>query len=69
MAEDENAASLLAKKDYARAVPLLKREHEKYMNELNQFCTSRAIPYFRTDTKVPFDELVLRIFRQGGFLR
>src|SRR5687768_14240510 len=30
MAEDENAASLLAKKDYARAVPLLKREHEKY---------------------------------------
>ena len=30
MAEEENAASLLAKKDYARAVPLLKREHEKY---------------------------------------
>ena len=31
MAEEvENAASLLAKKDYVRAVPLLKREHEKY---------------------------------------
>jgi len=46
-----------------------KREHEKYMSELNQYCTRRAIPYFRTDTQVPFDELVLRIFRQGGFLR
>jgi|SRR5687768_5681068 len=30
MAEEENAASLLAKKDYTRAVPLLKSEHEKY---------------------------------------
>ena len=30
MAEEENAASLLAKKDYVRAVQLLKREHEKY---------------------------------------
>jgi hypothetical protein len=30
MAEEESAATLLAKKDYGRAVPLLKREHEKY---------------------------------------
>lgn len=30
MAEEENAATLLAKRDYTRAVPLLKREHEKY---------------------------------------
>ena len=30
MAEEDNAATLLAKRDYARAVPLLKREHEKY---------------------------------------
>ncbi|HUH04416.1 MAG TPA: DUF58 domain-containing protein [Kofleriaceae bacterium] len=46
-----------------------KREHEKYMNELSAFCTARALPYFRTHTNFPFDELVLRIFRQGGFLR
>jgi hypothetical protein len=44
-------------------------EHERYCNELAAFCTARAIPYFRTHTKVPFDELVLRIFRIGGFLR
>ena len=46
-----------------------KAEHDKYMAELNQFCTARAIPYFRTHTRIPFDELILRIFRQGGFLR
>jgi len=46
-----------------------KREHDKYMGELRDFCTKRAIPYFRTHTKMPFDELVLTIFRQGGFLR
>lgn len=45
------------------------REHERYCNELSEFCTARAIPYFRTHTNLPFDELVLRIFRQGGFLR
>jgi tetratricopeptide (TPR) repeat protein len=28
--ETESASTLLAKKEYARAVPLLKREHEKY---------------------------------------
>jgi len=46
-----------------------RREHAKFMDELSEFCTARALPYFRTHTQVPFDELVLRIFRQGGFLR
>ncbi len=46
-----------------------KREHERYCQELSKFCTARAIPFFRTHTGVPFDELVLRIFRAGGFLR
>src|ERR687883_290256 len=32
MAETENAATLLAKKDYARALPLLKGDLEKYPN-------------------------------------
>ena len=30
--ETESATTLLAKKEYARAVPLLKQEHEKYAN-------------------------------------
>ncbi len=46
-----------------------KKQHEIWCNELSEFCTSRAMPYFRTHTGVPFDDLVLRIFRVGGFLR
>ncbi len=46
-----------------------RREHAKYCDELSAYCTQRAFPYFRTHTQVPFDELVLKIFRIGGFLR
>ncbi len=45
------------------------REHERYCKELEDFCTARAVAFFRTHTGIPFDELVLRIFRTGGFLR
>jgi uncharacterized protein (DUF58 family) len=44
-------------------------EHEKYCKELEGYSTKYAIPFFRTHTSIPFDELVLRIFRSGGFLR
>ncbi|MEZ4359326.1 MAG: DUF58 domain-containing protein [Kofleriaceae bacterium] len=46
-----------------------RQEHERYCGELAQFCTARALPFFRTHTGIPFDELVLKIFRSGGFLR
>jgi uncharacterized protein (DUF58 family) len=45
------------------------REHEKYCKELETYCTKYALPFFRTHTAIPFDELVLKIFRAGGFLR
>ena len=44
------------------------REHEKWCESLQTFCSARGIGYFRADLAVPFDELVLRIFRAGGFL-
>jgi uncharacterized protein (DUF58 family) len=44
------------------------REHEKWCESLQNFCSARGIGYFRADLTVPFDELVLRIFRAGGFL-
>ena len=46
-----------------------KVEHEKYCKELEDYCTKRAMPFFRTHTGIAFDELVLKIFRSGGFLR
>jgi uncharacterized protein (DUF58 family) len=45
------------------------KEHERYCAELAEYCTSKQVPFFRTDTSVPFDDLVLQIFRKGGFLR
>jgi uncharacterized protein (DUF58 family) len=45
------------------------KQHETYCHELEHFCTARGVPFFRTHTQVPFEELVLRIFRAGGFLR
>ncbi len=32
-------------------------------------CTRRRVPYLRAPVEIPFDELVLRVFRRGGFLR
>ena len=45
------------------------REHERYCKELEAYCTKYAMAFFRTHTAIPFDQLVLKIFRSGGFLR
>ena len=46
-----------------------RKAHEEFCREIEEFCLHRQIPYFRTGLSVSFDELVLRIFRAGGFLR
>jgi uncharacterized protein (DUF58 family) len=43
--------------------------HERFCGALAASCRSRGIPYFRAEIDVPFDELVLRMFRLGGLLR
>jgi uncharacterized protein (DUF58 family) len=53
----------------ARLLAEYKAEHQKYCKELEDFCTARAVACFRTTTAMPFDELVLRIFRAGGFVK
>jgi uncharacterized protein (DUF58 family) len=45
------------------------REHAAYCQALGSFCSARGIGYIRADTDLPFDELVLRALRQGGFVR
>jgi hypothetical protein len=45
------------------------REHAAYCQALCSFCTARGVGYIRADTDQPFDELVLRALRQGGFVR
>lgn len=61
---DEREVTVTAKvlERYAEA-------YEQYLDEIRRFCTSRQVSYFRADVSVPFDELILRVFRRGGFLR
>lgn len=50
---------------------MLKRYREvwnEYCQELEEYCSKRNILYFRAPVQLPFDELVLRVFRAGGFL-
>ena len=42
--------------------------HAAWCDELESFCKERHTAYFRTPVQTPFDELMLRIFRAGGFL-
>jgi uncharacterized protein (DUF58 family) len=52
-----------------RLVKRYREAYEEFRQELEEFCTARRIPYFQAPVDVPFDDLILRIFRGGGFLR
>lgn len=41
----------------------------EYREEVERFCAKQQVPYFAADTTSTFDELVLKVFRRGGFLR
>ncbi len=41
---------------------------ERLCDEIAGYCTKYRIGYVRTDTAIPFEEAVLQVFRQGGFL-
>jgi len=42
---------------------------EEYCRHLEDFCTTIQAGFIRTLTSVPFEELVLQVFRQGKFLK
>lgn len=43
--------------------------HERYLKDVETFCTNKQVGYYRADVRQAFDETVLRLFRRGGFLR
>lgn len=53
----------------ARLLERYREAYETHRREIEQFCATKQVPYFDADVTVPFDELVLRVFRRGGFLR
>ena len=46
-----------------------KEAFEAYCEQLEEYCVKRQILYFRAPIQVPFDDLILRVFRAGGFLK
>ena len=42
---------------------------EEYCRHLEDFCTTIQAGFIRTLTSMPFEELVLQVFRQGKFLK
>lgn len=64
--EDDDVAEITI------SAPLLKKYKanlQAYCTELKDHCTRRGISYLFTNTRVPFDTLVLAYLRQRGLLR
>lgn len=47
----------------------MQRAVNDYRAGIERYCAQKQVPYFPADVNTPFDELVLRVFRRGGFLR
>lgn len=52
-----------------RVLAAFRRAHEELCAGLAGWCSSRGVPYLRVETSTPFDEQVLRLFREGGLVR
>lgn len=53
----------------SRVLERYKRAHTEWREGIETFCKQRRVPYFEASVQVPFEDLVLGLFRQGGFLR
>jgi len=45
-----------------------RKAFEAFSDEIQDYCSKNQILYFRAPSQQPFDELILRVFRAGGFL-
>jgi uncharacterized protein (DUF58 family) len=46
-----------------------KVEYTRFCTDIESYCSKYQLGYVRTVTDFPFEELVLRVFRQGRFLK
>ncbi len=53
----------------AKVLERFEKAYEEYVTEIDRFCARKQVPHIRADVNIPFDELILRVFRRGGFLR
>lgn len=46
-----------------------KAEYSRFCTDIESYCSKYQLGYVRTVTDFPFEELVLKVFRQGRFLK
>ncbi len=53
----------------AKVLQRFEQAYAAYHAEIDRFCATHQVPYVTASVDVAFDELILRVFRRGGFLR
>jgi uncharacterized protein (DUF58 family) len=53
----------------AKVLQRFAEAHAKYLADIEHFCATHQVPYVAASVDTAFDELILRVFRRGGFLR
>ena len=53
----------------AKVLQRFSEAHKAYLAEIERFCATHQVPYVAASVDTAFDELILRVFRRGGFLR
>jgi uncharacterized protein (DUF58 family) len=43
--------------------------HAQYLKQIERYCATHQVPYVGASVDVSFDDMILRVFRRGGFLR
>ena len=52
-----------------RLMARYREAHAAWRSGIETFCTKRQVPYFEASVQTPFEDIVLTLFRAGGFLR
>ncbi|HZU81631.1 MAG TPA: DUF58 domain-containing protein [Polyangiaceae bacterium] len=53
----------------AKVLQRFAQAHAQYLAQIDRYCATHQVPYARASIDVPFDEMILRVLRRGGFLR
>jgi uncharacterized protein (DUF58 family) len=53
----------------AKVLQRFTEAYASYLADIDRFCATHQVPFVTASVDVSFDELILRVFRRGGFLR
>lgn len=53
----------------AKVLQRFAKVHGQYLAQIERYCATHQVPYIAASVDVAFDEMILRVFRRGGFLR